>query len=414
MRARTLPEAAWRAGRALLGTLAGRPLNPPAFGSQTLEADDAAWIAAWLDDAAPSDPADALAFEQAFAAWNGSAVACAFMGGREALTACLRALDLRPGDEVVVPAYTCVVVANAIRHEGLVVRFCDIELDTYGPAIDSLAAALTPRTRVVVTGHLYGLVSRDTARILALAAQHGLRVIEDCTHAMGAALDGRKVGNLGDLAFFSTEQSKSISTFRGGVAVANDPALGARLLAIHRATPLPTADEERANLANALLHYRLQKDPARWWRAALDRDGFRFPRLESTTAQEIDGELPPGYFRRMPGRLAALAGRQLARLDAYNATRRAAALRWDGIVAREGLAIPRVLEGSTPVFLRYPVLAPEGRKYDAAWARARFGVPVGHWFTGELHPMAKPMAHCQNARTAVERCINLPTLGVWP
>jgi hypothetical protein len=75
-----------------------------------------------------------------------------------------------------------------------------------------------------------------------------------------------------------------------------------------------------------------------------------------------------------------------------------------------GLTPPTVIPESTPAFLRYPVMVQAGKKYDTDWCLSNFGVMPGHWFTGELHPLEKPMTHCPNARLAVERCLNLPTL----
>jgi len=139
--------------------LNGRPLLFPEFGSQTIEKDDIALVnaslsrpEAWID----SSIEESLQGE--FSRWNGSAAAFAFMGGRVALSACIEALGLEKGDEVVVPGYTCVVVPNAITQAGLEVRYCDIELESFGPDFDSLRAAVTPRTRAVLVQHLYGLV----------------------------------------------------------------------------------------------------------------------------------------------------------------------------------------------------------------------------------------------------------------
>jgi hypothetical protein len=87
-----------------------------------------------------------------------------------------------------------------------------------------------------------------------------------------------------------------------------------------------------------------------------------------------------------------------------------AAERWRQHCSTLSLGIPRVIEDSVPVFLRYPVIVPVGRKYDADWCLEQFGVLPGYWFTGETHPVRKIMPECPNATMAVERCLNLPTL----
>src|SRR6188474_2655566 len=196
----------------------GQPLVFPEFGSQTIEDDDIALVDTLLSQPKMStDASIEESLQTEFSRWNGSSAAFAFMGGRVALSACIDALGLKKGDEVVVPGYTCIVVPNAFAHAGIDVRYCDIELDTFGPDFDSLRAAITPRTRAVLVQHLYGLVCRDFEKILDFATDRKLLLIEDCAHSLGASFRGRKVGNWGDAGFYSTEQSKVISTFNGGI-----------------------------------------------------------------------------------------------------------------------------------------------------------------------------------------------------
>src|SRR5262249_42952166 len=136
----------------------------------------------------------ATKFENAFAKWNGSSYAFAFAAGRKALSACIYALGLQEGDEVIIPGYTCIVVQNAFDYVGVTTRYCDIELDTFGPELSSVASVITPRTKAILVQHLYGLVCRDYEGILDLARQRGLRIIEDCAHVTGATFRGRHVG----------------------------------------------------------------------------------------------------------------------------------------------------------------------------------------------------------------------------
>ena len=198
----------------------GLPLTTVPLGSMTLDMSDVEIARDWLSRRRQWCDTNVIAeFETAFAAWNGSMFAYSFMGGRVALSAALYALDLQPGDEVIVPGYTCVVVPNALRYAGVEPVYCDIELDTWGPDAESLEARVTPRTRAVLIHHLYGLVCRDYDAILRFARSRGLHVIEDCAHATGAVYQGVRVGNRGDIGFFSSEQSKVFNTSQGGMAV---------------------------------------------------------------------------------------------------------------------------------------------------------------------------------------------------
>jgi perosamine synthetase len=391
--------------------ICGQPLLLPEFGSQTIEDDDIALVEEMLSHPASwSDHSIEESFHSDFSRWNGSASAFSFMGGRVALSACIEALGLAEGDEVVAPGYTCIVVPNAFAYAGIQVRYCDIELETYGPDFDSLRAAVTPKTRAVLVQHLYGLVCRDFERILNFAADRKLCVIEDCAHSLGASFKGRKVGTWGDAGFYSTEQSKVLSTFNGGIAVANEPEVVERLGEFYRRTPYPNDGRIRRLLRNVHYYSLLQKSPARWFMKGWWGYRYRDDILVSTGDEELHGEMPSHYRERMPAPLARLATNQLSKVDRFNSDRRRNAAKWQERCERLGLKVPCVLEESVPVFLRYPVIVPQGRKYDAAWCLEQFGVLPGHWFTGEFHPLRKALPDCPNARIAVECCLNLPTL----
>ncbi len=377
----------------------------------TLEEDDLACVdqalghpEAWVDTAVEQ------AYQREFAAWNASAYAFAFAQGRVALSACIYALQLQPGDEVIVPGYTCIAVPNAFRYAGIGVRYCDIELDTFGPDIASVLSLATSRTKAILVHHLYGIVCRDFDRLLESARQRGIRVIEDCAHATGAAYRGRRVGNWGDVAFYSSEQSKVFCTFNGGIAVTNDAVLGARLADFQSRLPYPDAARTRRLLRNVRISYDLHRHPHRWFLGDWMRYRYRHESMLSTTQEELRGLRPAHYFQRLAPPIAALGRNQLRKVDRFNGQRRAAAHRWRQFCAAKGYRVPVQVDGSNPVYLRYPVLVPKGRKFDASWAIREFGVQPGHWFVGEHHPVPAPIPGCPNARYAVEHCLNLPTL----
>ena len=389
----------------------GRPINYPPLGSMTLDRDDVDLAVQWLqrrEEWYKSEPV--REFEEAFASWNGSRYAYAFMSGREALSAILDSFELTPGDEVLVPGYTCVVVPNAIKFAGLVPIFYDIELETYGPDLTSIKAGLGARTRVIVIHHLFGLVCRDYEAIIALARRNGIRVIEDCAHATGASYQGVKVGNLGDAAFYSTEQSKVLSTNQGGIATTNCQELGRRLEAYQRSTPYPNTDHIQRQLKHLIINYYANKHPKRWLMGDLARLKHGGEPLISTSEGEIRGLKPEHYGRKMPAAIAAIGLNQLKKLDAFNTQRRHTAERWQQWCNEKGISTPRVVEGSIPVFLRYPVMVEPHMKRDLSWAIKELGVLPGVWFTSHLHPAEDDIPNCPNAAKAAAGCINLPCL----
>src|SRR3954453_7517647 len=138
-------------------------------------------------------------FEAAFArrAGMGPAHAVAASYGRMAFYYILKALDLPPGSEIVLPTLTFWVVPALAKVAGLKVVFADVDPATFTMDPAALERAITPATRAVVPTHLYGLPC-DMDAIMAIARRRDLRVIEDCAHALGATFDRRPVGTIGD------------------------------------------------------------------------------------------------------------------------------------------------------------------------------------------------------------------------
>ncbi len=391
--------------------LLGLPLTPPSIGSMTLGPDDFKIAREW--EAQPerwSDQQVVDDYQSTFAKQNNSKFAYAFMGGRVALSACLHALELDSHGEVIVPGYTCIVVPNAIRFAGLKPVYADIELDTYGLSIDSFKSRITPSTKAVILHHLYGLVCRDYEAILELAKQHGIYVIEDCAHATGAVFKGSPVGNLGDVAFYSSEQSKIWNTAQGGMAVTNSEHLANRLRDFADAAPFPSQERTTDLLSTLKYNYLTFKHTYRWITADWAQWKYGASRLESTTQEEVDGNKPAYYGCKMPAPLAAIGMNQLSKVDSYNDHRRATAKKWDTWCDENQLQKPLVVSDSSPVYLRYPVLVSPEKKRNRKWAMSELGVSPGVWFKTNIHPAPEPVHGCPNANLAVERCINLPTI----
>ena len=380
----------------------------------TLDADDVERAKQWL--AAPretwADPAPRRAFETAFAEMNDSRAAFAFTSARESLSAVIEALGLEPGDEVVMPGYTCVVVPNAFRFAGVTVRYADIELDTYGPSLESVRERTTERTRALLIHHLYGLVCRDYEALVAFAREQGIPVIEDCAQATGAQFEGRGVGNLGDVAVFSCEQTKGFTTINGGLAVTDRFDIADRLSVVQNAAPEPDVAWTEHILNHLLLRYHVAKRPHGSLAADWTQAQYSKYQLAPMTPEETQGVRPEAYGRRMPAPLAAIGLGQLAKLDAYNQRRREAAAGWDRWARERGYEVPHVLENSVPSFLRYPLLVDPARKDDLTWARRELGFQPGVWFVSNLHPVTdrRPAESVPSADRAVACCINLPTL----
>jgi dTDP-4-amino-4,6-dideoxygalactose transaminase len=164
-------------------------------------------------------------FEKEFAAWCGTAHAVALANGTLALDVALKALGIGPGDEVVVTPRTFIASISCVVNAGAVPVFADVEADSGNVSARTIAAVLSPRTRAVVCVHLAGWPC-DMDPIMALAAQHDLKVIEDCAQAHGAHYKGRPVGSIGHVGAWSFCQDKIMTTGgEGGMVTTNDEAL---------------------------------------------------------------------------------------------------------------------------------------------------------------------------------------------
>ncbi|MFN7923428.1 MAG: DegT/DnrJ/EryC1/StrS family aminotransferase [Bryobacteraceae bacterium] len=175
--------------------------------------------------AAAGVPASKVAeFQHRFAAAQGCRYGIACVNGTAALEVGLRALGVKPGDEVIVPPYTFVATATAPMLIGATPVFADIDLTTLNLAPARIEQAITPRTRAIIPVHFAGLAA-DMEAIHAVAARHGIAVLEDAAHGHGGTWNGRALGSIGAAATFSFQASKNMTAGEGGMVTTNDPAL---------------------------------------------------------------------------------------------------------------------------------------------------------------------------------------------
>ena len=164
-------------------------------------------------------------FEEEFARKVGCSHGVSVANGTAALEAALNALEVKKGDEVIVPARTFVATAGSVVACGARPVFADVDRDSQNVAIDTIKPLISGRTKAIIIVHLAGWPC-DTSSIMRLAAEHGIHVVEDCAQSHGAAVNGRAVGSLGDIAVFSFCQDKIMTTGgEGGMVVTDDERL---------------------------------------------------------------------------------------------------------------------------------------------------------------------------------------------
>ncbi|MGQ0708819.1 MAG: DegT/DnrJ/EryC1/StrS family aminotransferase [Rhodoferax sp.] len=164
-------------------------------------------------------------FEKEFAAWTCTRYAVALANGTLALDVALKALNIGPGDEVVVTPRTFIASVSCVVNAGATPVFADVDADSGNITAQTISAVLTPRTKAVICVHLAGWPC-DMDPIMALAAQHSLKVVEDCAQAHGARYKGRSVGSIGHVGAWSFCQDKIMTSGgEGGMVTTNDEAL---------------------------------------------------------------------------------------------------------------------------------------------------------------------------------------------
>lgn len=164
-------------------------------------------------------------FESDFSQYNGSPHSFAVANCTNALDLSALLSRIGPGDEVIIPAHTFCATAIPFIRTGARIVWADIDPDTRLVSADTLQKVLTPRTKVIVVVHLYGLMA-DMDAIMDLASQHGVLVVEDCAQAIGAEFKGIKSGAWGDFGTFSFHAQKNMTTLgEGGVLTVKDPEL---------------------------------------------------------------------------------------------------------------------------------------------------------------------------------------------
>lgn len=215
-------------------TLPSIPIAKPWIGEPEAAAASRAILSGWV-----TQGPEVAAFETEFATTVGSPHACAVSSCTTALHLALVALEVGPGDEVIVPSHSYIATANAIRYVGATPVFVDIEPGTFNIDPVRIREALTTKTRVILCVHQVGMPC-DLAAIISIAEEHGLRVIEDAACAVGSEVrlrdEWQHVGSpAGDVACFSFHPRKVVTTGDGGMLTTADPKLDAkfRLLRQH-------------------------------------------------------------------------------------------------------------------------------------------------------------------------------------
>ena len=269
-------------------------INGPSLGREEARAVSAVLKSGQLTSAASTGGRHVREFERAAASYVGARYAVAVNSGTAALQASLHALDIKKGDEVLIPSFTFVATANAVASTGARPVFVDITGDDYTMDPDDLAKKITKKTRAIIPVHLYGNVA-PVEEISEIASRHGLPVVEDSAQSLGSTLGGRHTGTFFDMGCFSMYPAKVVTAGEGGFVVTGDRDLRDRLLMIrnHGLAPDGTAGTFGLNLrlpeiGAAIASIQLKKLPG--FLRARRRNADRLTGLISGLDIRIPGE----------------------------------------------------------------------------------------------------------------------------
>jgi dTDP-4-amino-4,6-dideoxygalactose transaminase len=305
------------------------------------------------------------AFEERMARAIGTAHAVAVSSGTAALHLALLALDVGPGDEVVVPGFTHPATANVVERTGARPVIVDIDFDTFNVSPEAMRRAVGPRTRALIPVHLFG-VPAEMDRIRP-AAPRGVSIVEDAACALGSTYGGRACGAIGNLGCFSFHPRKVITTGEGGLVTTDDAGLAERLRRLRNHGQV--LEGGRGRFLEAGLNYRMTDFQAALGLAQMDR-------------------LPEILARR-----AAVARAYTAALQGW-----------------PGASPSRVPAGAEVAWQSYVVLLREGVDRDAVQARLRedgIETTLGTYALG-AQPHYRDHPPLPNSLAAQQRSLSLP------
>jgi dTDP-4-amino-4,6-dideoxygalactose transaminase len=280
--------------------------------------------------------AEVAELEKEFAAYCGAGHGIGVNNGTSALHLAMLAADIGPGDEVITTPFTFVASVAAIWYTGAKPVFVDIDPKTYLIDANRIEAAITPRTKAILPVHLYGQPC-DMDAIGAIASRHGLVVIEDACQAHGAEWDGRRVGGIGDLGAFSFYPGKNLGAYGEGGMVTTSNAGFARKI-------------------------RMLRD---WG------------------AEKKYEHVLKGYNMRLEGMQGAILRVKLRHLERWTEARRAAARRYDALLAGSGVPTPYVQPGVRHVYHIYSTRTSDRARWQAELSAK--GVQTGIHYPIAIH-----------------------------
>ena len=335
--------------------------------------------------------------------------------GRVALYAILKAMGVSKDDEVVLPAFTCVVVPNAIMYLGAKPVYVDISNQTYNSDINEIKKAINKKTKVIICQNTFGL-STDIEQIIEIAESNNLYTIEDCTHGFGGYYNGKPNGSYCDAAFYSTQWNKPFSTGIGGFLVVNNDSLLQNVQSQEKDKIKPSKRDQF--ILKSLILF--QKYFINRYTHHLFVSFYRFLSkknliIGSTQGKEISElKMPADYFKDISSIQIKAGLKGLKYLDRINKRRKKNAEDYSRFLKMKGKVYVDEKLFDNHLFLKYPVLVSD-RDLFFEKAKKKWLI-FGDWFVSPVYPVKANLIRWgydeNNFPVAVEvskKIVNLPT-----
>jgi perosamine synthetase len=311
-----------------------------------------------------------------------------FYRGRVALYALLRAMNIQPGDEVLIPGFTCIAVPSPVLGMRARPVYVDIDPRTYNIDPAELERKVTSRSKVIVAQHTFGIPC-DMDPIMATAQRYGLAVIEDTCHVWGSRYRGKDLGSIGAAAFYSYDPGKPFIIGMGGAATVNSEKLHAKMTNLYKSFKKPRA-VETAKLHLQYVAHRLTKHPRLFWGV---RDLYRFlskngVAIATWTSDAFEGRLGPDYEKGLSLSLKARLSALVLKGDSVISRHKRLAEQYEQGLRAMGISGLGINSDCEAVLICYPLQVTNKARLLKEARRSR--VELGDWFSSPVHPLSEP------------------------
>jgi dTDP-4-amino-4,6-dideoxygalactose transaminase len=314
-----------------------------------------------------------------------------FWKGRVALYAILKAIGLKEGDEIIIPAFTCVVAVNPIIYLGAKPVYVDVDPKTYNIDVKTLECENVKtlrKAKAILAQNTFGL-SADLDAIFEIAKKYDLFVIEDCAHGFGGFYKGKPNGTIADVSFFSTQWNKPFSSGLGGFAVTKNPEIAEKLRVMEKTFIRPSVKDEM--VLKTLLFARGRLGTKLYWPAIktyrwLSKNNLI---LGSSQGDELERPVKPdGFEKGFSGTQAKKGSNELEKFDrVLEHRRKIASLYNKKILSDMEIELPYEPEYAVHTYLKFPLLVKDRMKFFKLAEEEK--IELGDWFVSPIHPITK-------------------------